>query len=329
MSVKVSVIVPVYNVEKYLAQCLDSIVKQTFQDIEIVLVNDGSQDSSEKICQQYKSKYPDMIRFYSQVNKGLAETRNFALEQAQGEYVAFVDSDDYIGEDFIKELYDVAEKKDSDMIICNYTKVDEQGKNECTYSANYEDDTLRIPSYISCNRLVRKTLFDIYKIKYKKGIIFEDIPVMLKLEAIAKNVQIITMADYYYRTNPQSITNTFKKKKYTVEQLPFEAMKETIEFCMDKKHCLDYKKLEFFVCRIWTSLLFDVGRGSKKDVQKIMSREVKAFMNEYFPQCYHNPYIKLRALKKLPKYQKIGTWLFVHAYHINVLYGLMRICSIL
>ena len=107
MSVEVSIVVPVYNVEKYLPQCLESILNQTFQNFEIIVVNDGSTDESERIIQQYSLKYPNKIRAFSQENQGLAATRNLALKYASGKYISFVDSDDFVGTDFIKDLYEM------------------------------------------------------------------------------------------------------------------------------------------------------------------------------------------------------------------------------
>lgn len=327
MAIKVSVIVPVYNVERYLSQCLDSILNQTFHEFEIIIVDDGSEDGSSEIIREYSKKYPKKIKAFFQENKGQSVARNFALKHAEGEYVAFVDSDDYIGNDYIEILYNNAIEKKSDMVICNYTKVTENGENIRSYDANYIEGNLRIPSYISCNKLVRRKLLEDYNIQYKEGVICEDIPFVLKIEAVAKNVCVIPMAGYFYRTNPKSTTLTFRKKKFRMDQLPFLAMREAVEFCLAQENIFDYKKLEFFVCRIWTSLLFEIGKGCEKEVQREMCREIMDFEKSYFPKCYQNPYIKLSGLKNIPLIPKIGTWMFVQAYRMNVLYFLARIYS--
>ena len=93
---KVSVIVPVYNVEKYLDKCLDSLVNQTLKDIEIIVVNDGTKDKSQKIIDKYVKDYPKLVKSYIKENGGLSSARNYGLKYAQGEYVGFVDSDDYV-----------------------------------------------------------------------------------------------------------------------------------------------------------------------------------------------------------------------------------------
>ena len=99
MGIEISIIIPVYNVEKYLRQCVDSVLNQTFKErIEIILVNDGSTDNSEQIVREYEKQYPEVVRVISQKNQGLSATRNVALNIAQGKFLVFIDSDDYIGQ---------------------------------------------------------------------------------------------------------------------------------------------------------------------------------------------------------------------------------------
>ena len=105
MTEKVSVIVPVYNVEKYLRQCLDSILQQTYQNLEILIINDGSTDGSDAICREYLEK-DERISYFAKENTGISDTRNVGIRQATGEYVTFVDSDDWIEKTYIEELYD-------------------------------------------------------------------------------------------------------------------------------------------------------------------------------------------------------------------------------
>lgn len=142
------------------------------------------------------------------------------------------------------------------------------------------------PSYLCCNRLVRRQLFDTWKIRFREGVICEDIPLILKLEAVAANIQTIGDGEYYYRANPQSTTSTIKNRKLEMRQLPFGELRDAITFCTDKEHPMDPLKLEFFICRIMTSLLFDTGRGCRKEVKDGMCREVQEIMKNCFPKCY-------------------------------------------
>ncbi|MFB4033578.1 glycosyltransferase family 2 protein, partial [Streptococcus pneumoniae] len=114
----ISVIVPVYNVEEYLKQCLDSILEQTFSNYEVILVNDGSTDSSGLICQEYAEK-DTRIRYFEKENGGLSDARNYGIEQAQGEYLTFVDSDDLLDASHLTILYDALVNNDADISIAN------------------------------------------------------------------------------------------------------------------------------------------------------------------------------------------------------------------
>ena len=327
MGVDVSVIIPVYNVEKYLKQCLDSVLHQSFQNFEMIVVNDGSTDGSGEIIEQYVEKYSEKIITVSQSNRGISATRNRALRMAKGKYIVFVDSDDYIGQDYIKVLYQEAEKSCSDMVICNYTRVSAEGEILKSFEANYVNEDMRIPSYVLWNRIIRKELFCKYELFFREGIICEDVPLILQLETVAKNIKTISISDYYYRCNPKSITSTFKKKKYRMDQLPFQALEESVNFCLSYNPPMDKEKLEFFFCRIFTSLIFDIGRGCEKTVRKGMCNEVAIFMNKYFQGYFKNKYVKINSLKNLHKIQKWGTWIFVHALQFHLLGPVSFICS--
>ena len=147
--------------------------------------------------------------------------------------------------------------------------------------------------------------------------ICEDIPLILKLEAVATNIQTIGDGEYYYRANPQSTTSTIKNRKLEMWQLPFGELRDAIAFCTDKEHPMDPLKLEFFISRIMTSLLFDTGRGCRKEVKDGMCREVQEIMETCFPRCYKNPYIKVGYFHQLPAVQKIGPWIFVCALRVH------------
>ena len=117
---KVSVIVPCYNVEKYIRKCAETLVNQTLDDIEIIFVNDGSTDGTDEIIKEYKKNYPKKVVHLEKENGGLSDARNFALPFAKGEYIAFVDSDDYVELNMYQEMYDIAKKENSDMVECNF-----------------------------------------------------------------------------------------------------------------------------------------------------------------------------------------------------------------
>jgi len=328
MQIKISIVIPVYNAETYLRECLDSIVNQTIKEnIEIILVNDGSKDSSDVIMREYEAKFPNLIRNIFKENGGASTARNKALDIAQGEYVVFIDSDDYIGPDYLKILYEKAVDTQADMVICDYSRITDDGKFCKTCIANYMEKDIRIPSYISCNKIVKRSLIEQYHIRYKEGVVGEDIPFVLYLEAVCKHVEVIPMAEYYYRMNPKSVTSTFAK--INLDKFPFDAIKESVEFCMQEDHSIEYEKLEFYICRIWTSLLLDDGRKCEKNMRRHLCKTITEFMKQYFPESHKNKYVKLNYFTTIPKLHKWGTWIFVQALRFNMLRELAFVCSII
>lgn len=224
MQKKVSVIVPVYNVENYLRRCLDSLVNQTLEDIEIIVVNDGSPDNSQAIIEEYEGKYPEKLKGYVKENGGLSDARNYGLEYATGEFVAFVDSDDYVDVTMYEKLYNKAKAEDSEIVTCAYFKVNDMNKTMASAqmghtglydaSAMENKELIEISAPYAWNKLVKKELLDRTGIRFPKGYIFEDICTMYPLLACAKKISKVNEELYYYIIERQdSITATFNKTK--------------------------------------------------------------------------------------------------------------------
>ncbi|WP_312288241.1 glycosyltransferase family 2 protein [Chryseobacterium gleum] len=217
---RVSIIVPVYNVENYLAKCLDSLVKQSLPDIEILIVNDGSKDNSEKIIEGYAQKYPEKIKAYTKENGGLSDARNFGIDRATGDYIGFVDSDDYVTETMFEEMLLLAEKHNAKMVISNIQKVDENGKvvQKLTQLPNMpEKITLENNfsvfsdiSYFACNKLFKKELFN--QKRFKKGVHFEDIQLIPQLLLECETIAQTQNFHYQYLERTDSITKTHTEK---------------------------------------------------------------------------------------------------------------------
>ena len=128
---KVSVIVPFYNVEDYIEKCIKSLLNQTLDDLEIILVNDGSKDNSESIAKKYLNEYPKKIIYLEKENGGLGDARNYGIPYAKGEYIAFIDSDDYVEKDMYEQMLKKAEEEQSDMVECDFWwEYSEENKKE-------------------------------------------------------------------------------------------------------------------------------------------------------------------------------------------------------
>ncbi|MDQ0783482.1 glycosyltransferase family 2 protein [Chryseobacterium sp. W4I1] len=217
---KVSVIVPVYNVENYLVKCLDSLVKQSLQNIEILVVNDGSTDSSALIIEEYAAKFPEKIKAFTKENGGLSDARNFGLDRASGEYIGFVDSDDYVTETMFEEMLQLAEKYQAKMVICNIQKVDQDGEvtQKLTQIPNMPEkieledhfSVFSDLSYFACNKLFKKELFD--DKRFKKGVHFEDIQLIPQLLLECRVLAQTQNFHYQYLERTDSITKTHTEK---------------------------------------------------------------------------------------------------------------------
>lgn len=217
---KVSVIVPVYNVEKYLRKCLGSLVSQTLQDIEIIVVNDGSGDHSQEIIDEFSEKYPEKIRNFTKENGGLSDARNYGLDRATGEFIGFVDSDDYVTATMFGEMYNLAKKYNAEMVVCNLQKVDEQGNvtQKLTQIPNMPEvidlrnnfSVFSDLSYFACNKIFHKKLFD--GMRFKKGAHFEDIQLIPQLLLKCTTIAQTQNYHYQYLERTDSITKTHTGK---------------------------------------------------------------------------------------------------------------------
>ena len=236
----VSIIVPVYNVEKYIKKCIDSIINQTYQNLEIILVDDGSPDKCGEICEEY-SKKDNRIKVIHKENGGLSDARNAGLEKATGEYIAFIDSDDYIDKNYISTLYNMCITNKAEIAQCSFKRVtDNQIANEKDvenkivnmsgieaikniFKENYIEYT------VAWNKLYKKSLFD--NIKYPKGKLHEDEATTYKLFYEAKIVSVTNEKLYYYYIRQNSITNT----KFSLRRLDYiEELEEQLKFFNDR-----------------------------------------------------------------------------------------------
>ncbi len=216
---KISVIVPVYNTEKYLAKCLDSILNQSLKDLEVLVINDGSKDKSQSIIEAYQAK-DERIKSYEKPNGGLSDARNYALDKAKGEYIAFVDSDDYIDELMMESMADLAEQHQAEIVFCDLVKVNEKGEEfrDLPQSPQLgeklvlkEDFTIfGEMSCFACNKLFKKSLFDQHR--FMKGIHFEDIELIPKLVLDSQVIAKVNKPFYKYFERQDSITKTHTKK---------------------------------------------------------------------------------------------------------------------
>ncbi|MBQ8572725.1 MAG: glycosyltransferase [Ruminococcus sp.] len=231
----ISIIVPIYNIEKYLEECLQSLVQQTYKNIEIICVDDGSTDNSGEICKQFADS-DERVIVISQKNKGAGAARNTALRMARGEYIGFVDSDDYVSKDMYQKLYDAIIKNDCDIASCNFcnvfkNRIDavEAKDNKSIYS---NTEILKLTAvhwkyYIVCNKLFKRELID--GIEFPEGNSIDDGFFTYQVFAKAKKIVWIEDVLYYYRQRKSSVMNEeSRQRKRALEASNLH--KEKLEF---------------------------------------------------------------------------------------------------
>ena len=232
----ISVIVPVYNVGKYLRECLDSIVNQTYKNLEIILVDDGSLDDSGKICDEYAEK-DSRIKVIHKENGGVSDARNVGMEISTGEYIFFVDSDDYIEKNAIKEFVGIAERENADIVIannvffrdCEVIRENINNKGKEVYSKEQAAEHYASFDWGAWNKLFRKEVHE--SILFPKGKIHEDEAIMFQLIANSNKIVHIERTLYYYRKRGGSIT----EQNYSTKKMDwYYAWKDNVKFVKGK-----------------------------------------------------------------------------------------------
>lgn len=283
MNELISVIIPIYNVEKYLSECIESVIVQDYKNVEIILVDDGSPDNCPKICDEYEKK-DDRIKVIHKKNGGLSDARNEGIKAATGNYICFVDSDDYIEKDYISYMYNNLKKYDVKISACGYVHVYENG---VVKSINYDNidkkyDPVEAQKYLniigyfnvsSCNKLFAKELFD--EIEFPLGKKSEDWFIMYKLIEKAGGLYYSSSPKYFYRQRVGSIT---KSQKPNVDCI--EAATEVYEYFKKDEYLTKYtsQSLIFAIVGIYDFILL---RGAKrkelKKYRKLAANYKKTF----------------------------------------------------
>lgn len=263
----ISVIVPVYNVEKYLRDCIDSIINQKYQEIEIILVDDGSTDNSGNICDELE-KEDSRIKVIHKVNEGLGLARNSGLKVAKGEYVVFIDSDDIVEETLVQDLYDGIIENQVDTCIAGYKRVDEEGKilseKILEFEKFYGKEVLRgilprlIGSSVEKSDVIRMSVWNaIYSMKIikenqilfpsEREFISEDIIFDLEYYQYATGVAILTNTNYHYRLNSTSLTKSYRKDRFEACKKLYQKELEKIRELNIQDFAKERLDLQFYI----------------------------------------------------------------------------------
>lgn len=271
-----SVIVPVYNVEAYIEQCLDSLVKQTYKNIEIILVDDGSTDRSGDICDKYAALY-EFISVYHKKNGGLSSARNYGIEKALGEYLSFIDSDDWIKESMFEMLVKGAIESEADVVICNciryFTQENQKvreikEKNTTIYKG--QKAVIRLYTDFSAwNKIYKKILFQ--SIRYPEGKLYEDARTTYRIADKVNRLMVIPEPLYFYRQRGTGIMGTFQNKNYLDR---VHVWTEIYEFEKDKFPKSELKNILYRKDKLITEILQGMIKNKEFIQERKLAREL-------------------------------------------------------
>lgn len=311
--IKLSIVVAVYNLEKYLPRCLDSLVKQTLQEIEILCVDDGSTDSAPQIIEDYANKYSDKVKAFHKQNGGEFTTRNYGLERAKGEYVTFVDTDDYVEPNWAEKLYNAAKQNNADMAVCGFERIDlKTNKVIATNMTNFGNTVKKIDPnddfVLFINPAPWNKVYKREKIKDLRFLPFRGFnDTMFLASCYTKMSKIAFVPDvlyhYYLRYDSQIHTVNAKDvenlKKYLLEVKQLYINSNKYE---EMKYILD----TFAFLHLATSVMYRVSYDKTVNI-KIMLKDTIKYLNDNFSNWRKSPFLTLKySVKK--GFKHIAFW---------------------
>lgn len=306
---KLSIIVPVYGVEKYIDKCLNSLVKQSLKEIEIIVVNDGTKDNSQKIIDKYVKKYPDKIKSYIKENGGQGSARNYGLKKATGEYIGYVDSDDFVEKDMYKKLYNKAKENNYDIVVCGNYNVSEdyQNKNIDAFINNYNTDLENIffGKMAVWNKIYKRDILIKNKLEFKEKVWYEDLAFTLKAIMNSNTFAFIDEPLYDYLIREGSTMNNSNVQR-NLEIL--DAFNDILSYIKHNKKEEYFDKVEFLaIDHIYISAIVRILKANADNkIKKETVNELICYMNKNFPNYKNNKYINTLSRNRKIIYKLIN-----------------------
>ena len=309
---KVSVIVPVYNTEKYLKNCIDSLLKQNFEDYEIIVINDLSPGNAEEIIKSYNDK--KIVYIKNKTNKGIGYNRNLGIKKAKGEYVCFIDSDDYVKEDFISKMYNYSKENNLDLCVCDYVNVDEEGNKLKEFNlsdfciTNYEENN-KILCEINLapwNKLYKKDMLVKNKIEFSETLKYEDLSFVALSIKNSKKIGKINEQLNYYTIHKNSETTTRDKRVFDIFK----------QLDIVRNEYKSGKYLDELTVSVLLNYTIQQRYQIDKDTQSKFIDDAFKYLNDNNIDYKHSKYIKNRSfLKGLIEKNKFITKIYCRIYN--------------
>lgn len=327
---KVSVIIPVYNGQKYITRCLDAVAGQSFDDYEILIIDDGSTDGTFQKLKQYweenREKKNPKLKIFARKNAGAAAARNFGLENARGEYLAFIDVDDFVEPDYLEKLYETAKSCNADVVSCGYRTVDSHGKvvsKVCVSPFAEVSDYGRAGVFVVWSKLFRTKFLRENKIMFPEGgFIYEDVPFSLEAKFLGKRVKALSYIGYSYMLHEDS---TMATKNVTDHQFPYQEMRRVLHKIAGTQG--DDRRFEFEVLHFFAGFLFLYCRGFSRDSLGRLCDFAQEQVRELFPRAFGNPYLGIFRSRELPLVYRMAILVFHWSLRLGFLKPLTCLIS--
>lgn len=285
---KLSIIVPVYNAEKYLEKCLDSLVNQTMDDYEVILVNDGSKDSSQSIIDSYVNQYPELIRAVTVENGGQGRARNIGIDMARGAYIGFVDSDDWVASDMFEKLYTAVVEDDADMAVCDTVQCFDDGSEVYLPMSRFES-AMEITTAV-WNKLFKKELVE--GIRFPEGLWYEDADFVIKIVLGCKNIDRVNEGLYFYRCGQLSTMNN-KNARKNLDMISI--MEDLKAYMLPRGFRAEFEEL--LLCHLLLDAINRVNVQRGEGCEEVI-KTLRGYARESVPNLRACPGYKKQSLKR-------------------------------
>lgn len=308
----ISIIVPIFNAEKYLNKCIDSIINQTKKELEILLINDGSKDKTEEIIKSYSDK---RIKYFKNKNQGIGKTRNFGIDKAKGKYLMFLDSDDFLEKNACEELFNKAENNNLDIVICDFYKLYDNNELEEVKQISFENSSLKDnPKILNENlapwaKLYKRELIVKNNIKFIENLKYEDAPFVAEAIDRAKKIGKVDKCLVYYLIHGNSETTIRDEKVFDILKI-IDMIR-----CYFKNKSYIKDDLDKLTVRIITNYTIQQRMQKDKKVGLKFIDEAFDYLKKEIPNYKSNKYYESRGfLKKNIERNKLLTKIYCQLY---------------
>lgn len=321
-----TVVIPVYNGEKSIVRCLDSLLAQTYRDYKILIINDGSTDDSSDIISAYSEAHPSIvIHMVSRSNRGVAQARNYGIEQTDTKYITFVDQDDSVAPDYLQAYIEVMQDSGADIVCGGYQRYNAEKKRTIRTVSLTPDPWAKFVVVAPWAHMYRTAFLKENDLHFLDTSIGEDVYFSILAYAYTSKIAIISHTGYYWIDNPVSVSN--KRQRSVNKNVDPFILLNALHADMPEDNRIERQYLEYYLFRyiVWY-LLFTVRSSSKAQVETQYHRLIQ-WLKEHYPDFENNPMISLLGPKGEPFNIRVSVWVFTRLYKAHMILPCLKLLS--